>query len=290
MFPTTQSRKLLVALLAVALVGSTVAFATVTTTDVFDEHEATVQQDGQAQNSSYVRIVHASPGAAPVDVQVENETIAENVTFGTVTEYLELSAGTYNVTIVPTSDNESIVFEGEVTIDPRTVTTIAASGQVSEDTFEPVTFADNAFTPAENESAISVVHLSPGAPAVDVTAGNGSVVLADNVSYQNASEYATVPAGNYTVEIREATAGNNGTVVATVDVAVESGEAYSAFAIGQVNASEAAAETPFEVVLGEDATFTLNLPGDDMMNETDNETDNETGTETGTETEAETEA
>lgn len=226
------------------------------------------------QQTSYLRVVHASPDAPAVNVSVDNETVLSDVPFGAVSDYLSLQAGTYNVTIAAAEDPDTVVFEGEVTLDPASVTTVAASGEISEDaatSFEPVFFDDNAVEPGANESALSVVHLSPDAPTVDVTAADGDVVLADNVSFQNASDYVTVPAGDYTVEIRAATEDNDGEVVTTVDASLENGTAYSAMAVGYLNPDEAPADTPFEVLLTEDATKTINLPSESNETSTSNE-------------------
>ncbi len=264
--------------LAVALAGSTVAFAT-----VIDSNQATDSHE-VSQDTTYLRVAHASPDAPAVDVRVENQTVLSNVTFGDVSDYLSLPAGTYNVSIVA-NGTETAVFDGAVTLEPRTVRTVAASGEVSEDAnasdtaFAPALFDDDAFTPGANQSALSVVHLSPDAPAVDVTAANGSVVLADNVTFRNASDYVSVPAGNYTVEIRPATAGNNESVVATANVSLDGGQAYSALAVGYLDTEAAPADTPFQVLLTEDASLTVSLPSDDEM--TGNET---TETTTGGET------
>lgn len=244
------------------------------------------------QQTSYLRVVHASPDAPPVDVLVENESVLTDVPFGAVSDYLSLQAGSYNVTIAAAEDPDTVVFEGEVTLEPRTVTTVAASGEISEQAatdFEPVFLSDNAVTPGPNESAISIVHLSPDAPPVDVTTADGGVVLADNVSFQNASDYVTVPAGNYTVEVRAATEDNLGAIVTTVNVSLDGGTAYSAFAVGYLNTDVAPADTPFEVITSEDASMTIQLPSDETpVNETPVGTEtpmNETptGTETSTE-------
>lgn len=251
-------QKLLVLIIAVSLVGSAIAMGAAI------QHEPATPD---TQEKTHLRVVHASPDAPAVDVMVENETVLSNVSFGAVSDYLTLSAGTYNVTIASSGNNSTTVFDGEVTLEPRTTTTLAASGELSENfssVFEPVFYDDSAFTPGENESAIRVIHLSPDAPPVDVTAGNGSVVLADNISYQDATDYMTVPAGNYTAEIRSATAENNGTIVATANVSLEGGTAYSALAMGYVTPSEAPAFTPFEVVATEDATSTVHLPSDEF--------------------------
>ncbi|GAB3688339.1 hypothetical protein GCM10028857_22380 [Salinarchaeum chitinilyticum] len=252
-------------------------------TDGQNQTDQQNQTDGEnetdLQRSAYVRAVHASPDAPAVDVMVDNETVLTNVSFGDVSDYLAVEAGTYNVTIAATDDPDTVVFDEAVTFDPRTVTTMAASGEISEDaetTFQPILFEDSAFTPSENESALSIVHLAPDAPAVDVTAENGSVVLAENVSFQNASDYVTVPAGNYTAEIREAAADNNGSIVTTVDVSLEGETAYSALAVGYLNPDEAPANTSFEVIPTEDATMTLQLPSDDMDEMTGGDGGNET--------------
>jgi hypothetical protein len=166
---------------------------------------------------------------------------------------------------------------------------VAASGEISETantTFAPVAFSDDALAVGENESAVRVVHLSPDAPAVDVTVGEGNdtVVLADNVTFQNASSYVTVPAGNYTVDIRAATAANNGTVVTSVDVPLEGETVYSAMAVGYLEPASAPADTPFEVLLTEDAETTITIPSEETPTPTATATPSKTPTATATKT------
>ncbi|HKJ59737.1 MAG TPA: DUF4397 domain-containing protein, partial [Halobacteriales archaeon] len=201
------------------------------------QEDADTTTEAPDQDSAFIRVAHVSPDAPPVDVYVDGEQILADVPFGAVSDYAEFPADTYNVTITPAGDNETVVFEGNLTLEARSVSTLFASGEVSENAtqpFEPVLFEDDAFRPAENESAVSVAHMSPDAPTVDVTANNGSVVLAQNLSYQNASEYVTVPAGNHTVEIRPASPGANATPVFTANVTLENETAYSAIAVGYI--------------------------------------------------------
>ena len=281
--------------IALFLVVSVVAGALVVGGAVGQEGTETTGEDVPDQDSSFIRVAHVSPDAPPVDVYVEGERILADVPFGAVSDYAEFPADTYNVTITPAGDNETVVFEGNLTLEARSVSTLFASGEVSENAtepFQPVLLEDDAFRPGENESAVSVVHMSPDAPAGDVTANDGSVVLARNLSFQNASEYVTVPAGNHTVEIRPASPGANATPVATVNVSVEGETAYSAIAVGYLEANETAGQQPFEVTLVEDATMTVHLPGEETeepATETETETPaNVTETEaTATETETE---
>ncbi|MFC7135539.1 DUF4397 domain-containing protein [Halobaculum litoreum] len=193
------------------------------------------EDDGPTtQETAYLRVLHASPDAPAVDVALDNETVVEDLAFGEATGYLTVGAGEYNLT-VSTAEGGDVVYEESVTVGPRTVTTVAASGQVSENAsepFAPLFISDDAYEPEEGEAAVAVAHLSPDAPAVDVTVEDSDVVVAENVSYGVVTDYATVPEGEYTLEIREATADNNGSVVATVDAELDEESAYTAYAIG----------------------------------------------------------
>ena len=232
---------------------------------------AAVQDDEDAQ----VRIAHLSPDAPAVDVLVDGDAVLEGAEFGDVSDYMNLSAGEHNVTI-QTSENESVVFQDNVSVEAGTAYTIAATGEVSQDTFEPRVFEDDFEMPSDENATVRLIHASPDAPDVDVTVADSDTVLFDNVSFGNATDYAEVPAGDYGLEVRPATADNDGEVVTSVNVTVESGTVYSAVAAGYLSPDEAAADVPFEVLLVTDSG------GDTMMgNETTTEEtmDNETTTE-----------
>jgi len=243
--------RLTAVLLVVVLVG-----AALTVGAIASSHD-------DSQNTAYLRVAHASPDAPAVDVYVDNETVLEDVEFGDVSDYLELDNHPHNVTITAAGDRNATVFDGEVTLERGTATTVAASGELSENgttDFAPRTFSDNALTPDEGAAAVRVVHLSPGAPTVDVTTADGEVVLAENVSFGNASEYVTVPEGDYEVEIRQDTPAANGTVITTVDVELDDETTYTAWAVGYAAPDDAPADTAFEIQLTEDASMTIHLP------------------------------
>lgn len=233
----------------------------------------TAQDDGEGQ----VRAAHLSPDAPAVDVLVDEEPVLENVEFGDVSDYLNLSAGEHNVTI-QVSEDTSTVFEGNVTVEADTQYTLAAVGEVSEDTFDVAVFEDDFETPAEGDASVRLIHASPDAPAVDVTVAESGDTLFDNATFANATDYATVPAGDYSLEIRPATEADDGEVVTTANVTLENGTVYSAIAAGYLAPDEAAADVPFEVLLVTDSG--AEMMGGDMGNETDDE---EMNTETTTE-------
>lgn len=64
---------------------------------------------------------------------------------------------------------------------------------------------------------------------------------------------STVPAGDYTLEVRPATADDDGAVATTVGVSVEGGTVYSAITAGYLSPDDEPADTPFEVIVAADA-------------------------------------
>ncbi|MFC7096828.1 DUF4397 domain-containing protein [Halobaculum marinum] len=222
------------------------------------------EEDGPTtQETAYVRVLHASPDAPAVDVALNNETVVSDLAFGESTEYLSVAAGEYELTIT-TADGGDTVYESNVTVGPRSVTTVAASGEVGENAsqpFAPLFISDDAYEPEEGEAAVAVAHLSPDAPAVDITVEGSDVVVAENVSYGFVTDYVTVPEDEYTLEIRAASEDNNGTIVGTVEVELDEESAYTAYAIGSL-AGENDSE-PFQIALTPDATTTVELPDDD---------------------------
>jgi hypothetical protein len=84
---------------------------------------------------------------------------------------------------------------------------------------------------------VRLFHGSPDAPAVDVTVESSGDVLFDGVAFGETTDYASVPPGSYTLEVRPDTEDGTGDAVATFDLTVEGGVAYSALAVGYVDAS-----------------------------------------------------
>lgn len=276
--PTRHTRSAVVALVAVSLVVAALIAGGVT------GQTGTQQTDGDTpdQDDAFLRVAHVSPDAPSVDVYADGEQVLSDVEFGNATEYLTLSAGEVDVRVTPAGDNETTVFEGNVTLEPRTAVTLFAAGEVSDDAdepFDPVVFEDDAVRPADNESAVSVAHMSPDAPEVDVTADDGDVVLAENLTYANASQYVTVPAGEHSVEIRQSTADADGPVVVSTNLTLEGGTAYSALAIGYVDSFHSTVHEEFRIESVEDATKTIHLPSDEVETETPEPETEETETE-----------
>jgi hypothetical protein len=210
----------------------------------------------ETMSTGSVRAAHMSPDAPNVDIYVDGSAVLEDVAFGTVSGYLDVPAGDREVEITAAGDADTSVFSGTVPVGADTAYTLAAAGEISEgadEPFEVLVLEDDNSAPESGEARVRLVHASPDAPAVDVTLeSNGSAVY-DGVEY-GSSEYAAVPAGDYTLQVRGDTENNDGDVAASFDVSVADGEVYTAFAAGYLTPDDEPADTGFDLVVAQDTS------------------------------------
>ncbi|MEY7850079.1 DUF4397 domain-containing protein [Natrarchaeobius sp. A-rgal3] len=92
--------------------------------------------------SALVRVAHFSPDAPAVDVLADGEAIFENLAFEESTNYLAVPAGSYELSITPAGDPETVVDSFEVDLDLQTAYTAYAIGYLEP----PEEFEDRSFT------------------------------------------------------------------------------------------------------------------------------------------------
>jgi hypothetical protein len=215
-------------------------------------------QDGvvsETVDTANVRVSHMSPDAPNVDVYVDGSAVLEDVAFGTTSSYLEVSAGDHDVEITAAGDADTVVFDDTITVAADTDYTVAAAGEISDgadEAFAPLILEDDNSDPGSDTARLRLVHASPDAPAVDVTAASTGDVLFDGVGYTESGS-VEVPAGDYTVEVRGDTDSNDGSVVADFDVSLNGGTVYTAFAAGYLSPDDDPADTPFDLFVAQDS-------------------------------------
>ena len=180
---------------------------------------------GQAQ----VRVAHLAPDAPNVDVYVNGDPVLTNVPYTTISDYLSLPAGTQRVTVYATGDTTSPVIDTPVKLAAGGAYTVAAVGLVADGSLTAQVYQDDLRDPASGNAKVRVVHASPDAGPVDVVPRGGQA-LVSGLTFPEASPYAEVPAGTYTLDVNAA--GTNKTALTVPDAKLASGGVYSAFAVG----------------------------------------------------------
>lgn len=181
----------------------------------------------EMEKSSYIRLLHASPGALAVDVYANNKPLAKNLAYKDFTQYLSIPSGNYNITVFPTGKKNNPLSETALYIPPHSIFTIAASGSPPNLTLlaipEPIK------TIPQNKLYIRFAHLSPDAPNVDVVLPNGTKLFR-NVSFKEFTDYMLVGPGKYTFEIRPFN--TQKTVLYVPNVNLKPGRYYTVYAVG----------------------------------------------------------
>ncbi len=198
-----------------------------------------------------VRVAHMSPDAPNVDVYVDGDRVLGDVSFRAVSEYLRVPVGDRQVTITAAGDRSTAVFEGELTLESADYTLVAA-GELGADTFEVLPLVDDRSDPG-SDARLRAVHVSPDAPAVDVTV-EGGPTLFDGLSF-TASGTVTVGAGDYTAQVRPDTEGNDGEVAYDADLSLDGGTVYTAFASGYLSPDDEPTDEPFDLTVVGDASY-----------------------------------
>ena len=184
--------------------------------------------------AAQLRVLHAAPDVPAVTIYVNGQAAVKSLGTLKSTPYLKLKAGTYAVAVSLAGKPASeAALTARITLRDNQRYTALARGLLAQQTAELAVQRDLRRAPAK-KAALRVWHLSPDAPKVDVYV-NGKKTLA-NVPYKAASKYLVVPPGRYAVRV---TAAGTQTAVFNGRVRLRAGQAYTAAALGAVQADGA---------------------------------------------------
>jgi hypothetical protein len=178
-----------------------------------------------------VRIIHASPDAPAVDVYLNGERWVRNARFNTVTGYVTPRAGDARLQVVPRNrslEQGPVLVDMPVQFGAGKAYTFAIAGMA--DKLSAPFFFDDLNAPGKGRARVRFIHLSPDAPAVDVTLPeNGNAKLALGVEFGKASDYVEIDAGTFELSVRPA--GSADQVLGKRET-FEAGRVYTLYATG----------------------------------------------------------
>jgi hypothetical protein len=181
-----------------------------------------------------VRAFHNSPDTPPVDIYVNGAKTLSNVAYGTLSDYLRVPRGTYNVQVkvAPSGAGDPAALEADVRLGRRP-TTIAAIGSLTGDG-SPLRLKvlRDRDTRSRHLTRLRVAHTSPDAPAVDVQAKLAGrwVRVVRGLEFGETSGYLLLPAWKY--RLRIVAAGTNTVVKDLGKVRLAGSTSYTAWAVG----------------------------------------------------------
>jgi hypothetical protein len=194
-----------------------------------DDNGTTPTPDSKAM----VQVIHASPDAPGVDILVDNSVAVTNLTFAQNTSYLPVNEGTRNIKVNVTGTNQTAI-EANLDLMQDKYYSIFATNVVANLT--PLVLQDDLAMPAEGKAHVRFVHLSPNAPAVDITLADGTVVFG-NVEFSGYVDFTPLNIGTYDLQVRV-----HGTEVVVLElpgVQLENKKIYTVYAKGLVDGNGA---------------------------------------------------
>lgn len=177
-------------------------------------------------NSSLVRIFHATPQAPNVDVYINDQMVFSNLAFGDFTRYVYLDEGEYNVSVYVAGQKDRPVINQMVDIPSQQIFTVAATGNL--DNLGLLVIPDKVSkSPSQNYSSVRVIHLSPNAPGVDILVDGDT--LFEDISFGEGTDYVDLNPGTYNVNI---VLNSDKSVVLPLKITLNANKIYTIYIIG----------------------------------------------------------
>lgn len=189
-----------------------------------------------AADDAMIRVLHGSPDTPSVDVFANDGKVdaLSGLSFGDLSSYVAVPAGTYSIKVCATADN-SVCPIGPVDLAfaAGEKYTIAASDLLAS--IDANVFTDG--SAMAGKAKVRVVHLSADTPAVDVLTEDGAATVVDNLAYPDATGYLELDPGTYDLKVC-ADADNSVCPLNPAPLALDGGTAYTVFAIGALQSGE----------------------------------------------------
>ena len=161
---------------------------------------------------AYVALYNGSPDAPSLDVFVDNNRInSGGLDYADHTGYLRFFTGDRTLKFTPYNASNTLV-DTTATFEEETLYSVFITGEESD--LETLITEDEFPESSEGNAVVRIVHLSPDVPAVNLFTGEDSEEpFFENVAYQSASDFVTIPPGNTTLKL---TSMGEGETLATV--------------------------------------------------------------------------
>jgi hypothetical protein len=181
-----------------------------------------------------LRALQASPDLPAVDVMVDGAVALGGINFKETTPYLNFAPGSHTIEIVPAGGGTPLLSSTVDLSDTVDYTFVAAGNQAA---LESVLVIDQNRPLPYEQARVRLGNLSPDMAAVDFALSGGAVITDNvNLAFKGIGNYAVLPAGTYTVEVRSA---GTSTVLFTLpNVTFKTNSVYSLFIQGVASSAQ----------------------------------------------------
>jgi hypothetical protein len=158
---------------------------------------------GAQEQQARVRVLHLSPDAPKVDLYVDGTRTLAGVPFKTATKHTSVPAGTHAVEIRPagSANGDPALATARATVAPGAAYTFAAVGLAAK--LQVLVLKDDFTAPPPGKAKLRGIDASPQSPPIDIAIAGGPVLFR-NLTFPEATPFATIDAGSMALEVRMA--------------------------------------------------------------------------------------
>jgi uncharacterized surface protein with fasciclin (FAS1) repeats len=212
----------------------------------------------EAAPKAHLRVAHFAADAPAVDVFSKGVVVLRELAFGTVSDWLELDPGAYNIRVSPTGQglNAAVISLDDFEVAADEYITVAAIGTVALDTIRAQVIKEDDSNIGIGNARVTIFHAAEGVPAVDVLADGSPLVsvlsFPGTLGSNDGLETIEVPAGIYNLQVRATGSTDPGDIVADLpETEFALNGNYLIAAIGTVDAPQvvtASRQLPYSII------------------------------------------
>jgi Domain of unknown function (DUF4397) len=149
-----------------------------------------------------LRVMNAAPDESQLDFLIDSNSFANNVAYGTSTQYSSVSTGSRNLRIDPDGSSTDLINES-ITLNGNSNSTLIAADFASDIT--ALILTDDTSSPTSGHAKVRIVNVAPSLGTTDVyivPPNTDLTTVSPNVSqlnFKDASGYQDLTAGTYEV-------------------------------------------------------------------------------------------
>lgn len=176
-----------------------------------------------------IRVLHALPDAPNVDVYANGKIICTNLDFGSISDYIQLAADTYEFQIYRSGFYDTPLLTQNLQLSPGsnyTTSIVSLNGNIFF-----FKLRDASITSSITSSYLRFINLSESAPLLTLSLPN-DISLFNSVEYLETTGYYPLSSGIYNFKVSFSSANIVAKNIKTVEL--DNGKLYTIYIIGKL--------------------------------------------------------